>query len=503
MLAYLPTTRLGHITNKARRRRVIANVFHAALRHIFTPLKTAGVTGLHIASGDGVTRRGHPLLAAHCGDHLEHIATVGCKIIDCPRCDASGPELGDFNHTYPLRCLERTLDALAKIDNSPVDFAQACRDARIKPIIHPYWEGLPFCNIFKAIPPDILHQLCQGLIKHLVSWIKTAYNADEIDARCRCMPRNCHLRHFTNGISNLTRVTGHEHEQMARVLLGVIAELQLPGGQSSAPLIRATRALLDFLFLAQYPVHSTHTLRLLEDALQRFHDNKYIFVQLGIRSDWNLPKLHFLRHYVALIKDLGTPDNFNTEYTERLHIDYAKDAYEATNRKEELPQMTLWLERREKILRHEKHIIWRLTGSSLKANVSVPPRIQMTKHPSRKAVHLNELRDLYGARFIRDALARFVVQYTNPGLSKARVERLARHLDIPFRKLQVYHKAKFWLGDTSHHQLLADEEDVIHARPRRISTRRNGGIRDIPEWFDTVLVNDGHGEYTGIKGTYL
>jgi hypothetical protein len=44
----------------------------------------------------------------------------------------------------------------------------------------------------------------------------------------------------------------------------------------------------------------------------------------------------------------GTTDNYNTEYTEQLHIDLAKEAYRSTNFKDELPQMTLWLERKEK-----------------------------------------------------------------------------------------------------------------------------------------------------------
>ena len=45
---------------------------------------------------------------------------------------------------------------------------------------------------------------------------------------------------------------------------------------------------------------------------------------------------------------------------ERLHIDFTKDAYRASNKKDELSQMTVWLERKEKVLRHEKFIQWRL-----------------------------------------------------------------------------------------------------------------------------------------------
>ena len=44
-------------------------------------------------------------------------------------------------------------------------------------------------------------------------------------------------------------------------------------------------------------------------------------------------------------KLFGTTDNYNTEATEWLHIDYAKDAYQATNHKDKFVQMTKWLKR--------------------------------------------------------------------------------------------------------------------------------------------------------------
>jgi hypothetical protein len=120
----------------------------------------------------------------------------------------------------------------------------------------------------------------------------------------------------------------------------------------------AVHSLLDFLYLAQYPMHMTETLKLLCDALKQFHDNKGIFVDLGIHNDFHIPKLHFLDHYLMYIELYGTMDNCNTEYTECLHIDLAKDAWDATNGKDELPQMTLWLECHEKIFHHVKFINW-------------------------------------------------------------------------------------------------------------------------------------------------
>lgn len=504
LLAYLPTARLEHVTNKAARRRMIANIFHNSLREILRPLREPGLHGIPMASGDGVCRRVHPILAAHVGDYLEHIAVVGCKMGECPRCQVPFGELGDIDSDYPLRDIGKVLDALKLYDTDPLSFSGACRNAGIKPIVHPYWEELPYCNIFTTIPPDILHQLYQGLIKHLVNWIKTAFNKNELDARCRRLPPNHHLRHFSKGITSLERLTGKEHSDIARVLMGLIIDMRLPDGQSPTRLVKATRALLDFLYLAQYPVHSSETLGLLKDALHRFHNNKKIFVDLGIRDGWELPKLHFVKHYVALIKALGTTDNYNTEYTERLHIDYAKDAYDATNHKDELIQMTVWLERKEKILRHEKHIQWCIAGCP-QLNLAqplfppAPPRVKMTKYPSRKAVPLAELAQDYHAPLIADALARFIVQHSNPSLSRMQADARAADLNLPLRTLAVYHKARFWLGDPEHHRLMADEFDVVHAARSRLAS--NGKV--IPPRFDTVLVNGGAGGYTGVAGNVL
>jgi hypothetical protein len=108
---------------------------------------------------------------------------------------------------------------------------------------------------------------------------------------------------------------------------------------------------LGFLYLAGYPVHTDETLELLDDALARFHEAKKIFVDLGIRDSFNIPKSHFAQHDVMFIRLYGTTDNFDTAYTERLHIDFAKDAYVATNHKDEFTQMAKWLERKEKMFR--------------------------------------------------------------------------------------------------------------------------------------------------------
>lgn len=69
--------------------------------------------------------------------------------------------------------------------------------------------------------------------------------------------------------------------------------------------------------------------------------------------------------------------------------------------------------------------------------------------------------------------------------------------DVFGRSVPVYHKAKFWIGDSKNHRLSSNEFDVVHAIPARTSARG----RPVDGQFDTVLVNDGAGRYIGLAGT--
>ncbi|THU80172.1 hypothetical protein K435DRAFT_823723 [Dendrothele bispora CBS 962.96] len=458
LLGYLPTTRLEHITSEASRRRTIANLYHTCMRHIVKPLEAPGATGTVMTSGDGVDRLTHPIFAVYIGDYPEQIL-VTCGITGfCPRCSIPRQRVGENTEPHPLRNLQAILEALRKVDEGASVFVRACKDVGIKPVFEPFWANLPYSNVFMSITPDLLHQLYQGVLKHLKLWIIEAYGAHEIDARCRRLPPNHNIRIFVKGISTLSHVSGQEHDQISHFLLGLIADALLPNGMSNVRLLRCLRGLLDFLFLAQYPVHSDSTLSLMSTALENFHANKQIFVDIGIRSNFRIPKIHFMNHYLESIKLFGTLDNFNTEYTERLHIDLAKDAYRSTNRKDEYSQMMKWLERKE-------------------------------KHPSAKSVKIPDLTHRFGAKFFRAALSRFIVQLESPGLSGRRLEDAVDRHFLGISSVAVYHRIKYLRND-----LFTGEfgtADSIHVEPARTDKRGH----TIPGRFDTALVriNDSKG----------
>lgn len=290
---------------------------------------------------------------------------------------------------------------------------------------------------------------------------------------------------------------------MCSILLGLIVDLPVPDGRDSSRIIKSVRALLDFVFLARYPSHTTESIERLQNCLAAFHDHKAVFSDLGVREHFNIPKLHSLSHYASSIQLFGTTDNYNTEQSERLHIDLAKDAYRATNRKDEYPQMAAWLERREKMHRHAAFINRELQdlqqGAQTRRIIGPPcPRTQcvkMARHPSVKAVSFDALQIQYGALKFQDALADFIAQVNFPEARGSTLRAHAEDILIPFRGVPVFHVIKFTETEES------ETIDSIHARPEQKDTRG----RIIPSRFDTVLVESPSQDpkQGRIKGSFL
>ena len=164
-------------------------------------------------SGDGIWRRCYPILAAFVGDYPEQ-ALVTCTYNGrCPKCMCPSDKLGDYTR-FPSRSYDDATDTYLLADGDILKFHAACRQAGLKPVFHPFWESLPLSNIFVSITPDILHQLLQGVMKHLIAWLTSAFGPSEIDARCRSLPPNHHITTFTKGITGLSHVTGLEHKNM-------------------------------------------------------------------------------------------------------------------------------------------------------------------------------------------------------------------------------------------------------------------------------------------------
>lgn len=321
------------------------------MRQMLEPLIAAGKEGIDMVCADGFIRKVFPIVSSYIADYPEQCLVVCCKENSCPTCLVKPENRGEYRVHSVLRNPESTLEVLSdKADGISDEF----NDQSLR-LVDPFWKDLPHCNIFSCITPDLLHQLHKGLFKdHIVNWATECIlgGQEEIDERFRSMSLHTDIRHFKKGISLTTQWTGNEHKNMEKVFLGVLA------GAADPRVILAVRGVLDFIYYAHFETHTDKSLARLDAAWLMFHENKEIFVDLDIREHFNISKLHNIKHYLDSIRSRGTADGYNTEGSERLHIDLAKMGYRAGNKKEYIRQMTVWLRRQESIHQFALFLKW-------------------------------------------------------------------------------------------------------------------------------------------------
>ncbi|KAG1890596.1 uncharacterized protein F5891DRAFT_1131630 [Suillus fuscotomentosus] len=318
---------IGNIAKEKRRQ--TSALFHHCMSLLLKPL---------MVCTDSLICRVFPILAAYVADFPEQCLVACCKENRCPKCLVAADERGD-PLTSQMRDPEVTKDILEKRKNGqhPIQF----NDNGLCAVFNPFWANLPHADIFLAFTPDLLHQV----------------HKDEMDSHFKAIPDYPGLRHFKKGISTVRQWTGTEHKEMQCVFVGLLA-----GAVPSRVLVVA-QAILDFSYYAQLRMHTAESLDGLESALAVFHTNKDILQELEVREHFNIPKLHQISHFVKSITLFGSTNGFNTELPERLHIDFAKDTYRASNKRDYEEQMALWLQWQEAVFLRSSYFDWLLERS--------------------------------------------------------------------------------------------------------------------------------------------
>ena len=183
------------------------------LQLIFKP----GKNGVTMISDDGVWRNCHLIFANFVGDYPEQALMTCTYNGQCAKCSITPDQLGKYQTFLPhLQSLAIKIYLLA--DKEAHMFHMACHKTGLKPIYHPFWKSLPLANIYLSITLDILHQLLQGVMKHLIRWLVCIFSPTEINVWCCAILPNYNIMLFIKGIT-LSHVSGHNHKKICSILL--------------------------------------------------------------------------------------------------------------------------------------------------------------------------------------------------------------------------------------------------------------------------------------------
>ena len=114
-------------------------------------------------------------------------------------------------------------------------------------------------------------------------------------------------------------------------------------------MVQALSAFMDFCYLVRRNTLDESTLDAIDTAVDRFHANRVIFEDVGIRNNFSLPRQHSMKHFRLLIQMFGAPNGLCSSITESKHIKAVKEPYRRSSHFEALGQMLLSNQRIDKL----------------------------------------------------------------------------------------------------------------------------------------------------------
>jgi hypothetical protein len=217
-------------------------------------------------------------------------------------------------------------------------------------------------------------------------------------------------------------------------------------------------------------------------------------------------------HYVEAIRSRGTADGYNSEASERLHIDYAKEGYCASNKKDYIKQMTVWLGRQEAVNRFQAYLVYAAKQSNTPPHdfdtddvelddddelndptVQVPSSSHsVSVKPAYPHQSVSTITTDFKATGFLPALTTYI-RRTYPPPALPMLPNSADHFDV-YKRVNVGQPPLTAVGQQSF-------IDRIRATPR-VSGR--GRLSDVPAHFDTALIQvEDERTNEATKGSYL
>ncbi|KAI0038131.1 hypothetical protein FA95DRAFT_1665594 [Auriscalpium vulgare] len=325
-------------------------MYHSCLSLVFRPLKPGMSVPEVVECSDGHYRRAIYGLGPYIADYPEQV-WLSCVVQGwCPKCNAEPDNLDSD------RARRRTR-AKTEFLISAFDPGILWDDYGIRSDVaafQPFTNDFPRADIHQLLSPDLLHQVIKGTFKdHIVTWINSYLEEqhgearanqiiEDIDRRLASVPAFPGLRRFHDG-RDFQQWTGDDSKALMKIYLPAIA------GYVPDDMVKCLAAFLDFCYIARRNSINADSLANLNEALDRFHHHRQIFVETGVRDSLSLPRQHSLKHYPRSIPLFGSPNGLCSSITESKHIKAVKEPWRRSSRFEALAQMLITNQRLDKL----------------------------------------------------------------------------------------------------------------------------------------------------------
>ncbi|KAF8800429.1 hypothetical protein BYT27DRAFT_7262837 [Phlegmacium glaucopus] len=355
-------------------------LFHSSLTRILMPLRPWMETPRITRCGNGHYRRVIYGLGPYIADYPEQ-CLLACVVSGwCPRCTARSDNLDGEPEDAIQRSHEHTTALHEAFDG---DLKELWEGYGIIGDIVPFTVHFPHANIHELLSPDLLHQIIKGTFKdHIVTWVVQYLESQpngkslvaEMDHRISVVPGFSGLQHFPDG-RGFKQWTGNNSKALMKVFLPAISGL-VPDA-----MVRAVSAFMEFCYLVRWSQIDESILVQIDAAVQRYHEERQIFITLGIHNHFDLPRQHSLLHYQSLIQMFGAPNGVCSSITESKHIKAVKQPWRRSSRNNAIGQMLLTNQRVDKLA--AAHVDFEERGMLTGVQATVPTQAEVDENEDR------------------------------------------------------------------------------------------------------------------------
>ncbi|KAG1769595.1 hypothetical protein EDD22DRAFT_977460 [Suillus occidentalis] len=270
--------------------------------------------------------------------------------------------IADLPEQLMISCVTKNSSPITTANQAEVDpwdlyqFNKEAKKLHLSGVHLPFWRNWRFANPATFLTPEILHTLLKFFFDHVLKWIKEVMG-HELDVRFRSQHKRIGVRHFGSGVSHVKQMTGREHRDIQRTIVPTL------WGAAPPDFIHAVRAIIDFIYLAQNPVHTPTSIRNMTHALNEFHRYKQAIIAAearrgkgGVKDDFFIPKLELMQSFARIIQHVGSLMQYSADHP-----------FEKTSRQKDfVKQIARILDREEAIRLFELYTL--LSSSSTAAS---------------------------------------------------------------------------------------------------------------------------------------